>query len=340
MKPNLKILLVQTSFLGDTILSTPVITGLKKIHPRARIWMMTTPAAAELVQRDPLLDGVIPFDKRNNDAGFPGIYRTARRLRAMRFDRAYSLHRSRRTAMTLWLSRIPVRIGFKTAAFASLYNHQRPRPHAPHDVIRNLALLQNELPLQHTDTRLRLFAPHRSELTQKATDLLAPVYNNYAVLVPGSAWPTKRWHHQGFRQVAAHLKARGLGVIVIGAPAEADVARQVATGLDIVNLAGRTTVSDLLYIIKHARLIVCNDSMSLHVASAFKVPTAAVFCATSPRFGFYPWKNRAIIVERSDLSCKPCRPHGGNTCPTQTNACMQGLAPARVIHAVDRLLAT
>ncbi|MCJ7773738.1 MAG: hypothetical protein MUP22_11475, partial [Desulfobacterales bacterium] len=69
----MKILLVQTSFLGDTILSTPVIAGLKKIYPDAKIWMMTTPLSSQLVIRDPLLEGVITFDKRGTDAGFRGL---------------------------------------------------------------------------------------------------------------------------------------------------------------------------------------------------------------------------------------------------------------------------
>jgi heptosyltransferase-2 len=83
---------------------------------------------------------------------------------------------------------------------------------------------------------------------------------------------------------------------------------------------------------------VCNDSVALHVGSALKVPTVAVFCATSPRFGFGPWRNRATVVEHSELSCKPCRRHGSPRCPTGTEACMRDVKAERVLAAASGLL--
>ncbi|MCK4728814.1 MAG: glycosyltransferase family 9 protein, partial [Desulfobacterales bacterium] len=118
----MRILLVQTSFLGDTILSTPVISAIKKIYPDTELWMMTTPLASSLVVRDPLLAGVLTYDKRGKDAGVSGLLRMERRIRAMRFDRVYSLHRSSRTSMLLWLCGIPVRIGFANAKLSFLYH--------------------------------------------------------------------------------------------------------------------------------------------------------------------------------------------------------------------------
>ena len=90
----MKILLVQTSFLGDTILSTPVIAGLHRVFPDTELWMMTTPQSAGLVQKDPLLTGIIPFDKRRDESGASGIWKMAGRLKEMAFDRVYALHRS------------------------------------------------------------------------------------------------------------------------------------------------------------------------------------------------------------------------------------------------------
>ena len=112
---KMKILLVQTSWLGDTILSTPVIAAIKSIYPDAELYMLTTVLSAELVRRDPLLAGVLTYDKRGQDRGFSGFSRTCRRIRDLRFDRVYSLHKSYRTALLLWCSRIPMRIGFTNA---------------------------------------------------------------------------------------------------------------------------------------------------------------------------------------------------------------------------------
>jgi len=121
----MKILLVQTSFVGDVILSIPVISGIKKIFPEAVFWMMTTPLSAVLVIRDPLLAGVLIDDKKGKNSGLTGLLKMKRQIKDMAFDRIYSLHRSHRTSLLLWLSRIPLRIGFADTKLSFLYHETR-----------------------------------------------------------------------------------------------------------------------------------------------------------------------------------------------------------------------
>lgn len=333
----MKILLVQTSFLGDTILSTPVIEGIKRISPNAELWVMTTPVASSLVLRDPLLTGVLTYDKRRTDSGFGGLVRMARRIRTMCFDKVYSLHRSFRTSFLLWLSGIPIRIGFTNAKLNFLYHETRERKATDHEVLRNLSLLSGEVSIASLEEEIRLFPPERNELDSTLGEIL-PQPGEYVVLVPGSAWRTKRWHWEGYREVARFFLKQGLATILLGAALDEAVNAKVASGLEVLDLAGKTSISDAMYIIKNAKLVVCNDSMTLHMTSAFKVPNVAIFCATSPHFGFGPWKNRAIVVEKNDLPCKPCCRHGGKTCPTGTEACMRELSHDRVINAARDLL--
>ena len=333
-----RILILQTSYLGDTILSTPVIAGVHRLYPDAQIWMMTTPAGTGLVENDPLLAGVLAFDKRKQAAGLSGLLRTGRALRRMAFDRVYALQRSYRTALTLLVSGIPHRTGFQNAKLPFVFHTRQTRRPTDHDVLRNLSLLTGEAPLQTFDTRLRLYPPPVERLGPQAKQLLAqgqPI----ALLVPGSAWPTKMWHWGHYRAVAAHLLSRGYTVVLMGGPEDREVNRKVADGMAVADLAGRTSVGDAMAIVRQARLMVCNDSMALHMASAFGIPCVAVFCATSPSFGFGPWQNpRALVVEKKDLTCKPCARHGGKTCPTGTRACMEALLPEEVIAAVHRVL--
>lgn len=332
-----KILLVQTSFLGDTILSTAVIAGIKKVSPESELWMMTTPLSTALVKHDPLLSGVIGYDKRKKDRGLKGLFAMARKLKAMKFDLVFALHRSYRTSVLLYLAGIPRRIGFRNAKLSFLYHRTWKRNPADHDVIRNLSILRDYGEPLSFDTDMRLFAPALDELGETARNTVAKNDKPYAVLVPGSAWATKMWHHEGFRQTAAHLISKGLGVLLLGAPEDMETNRRVADGLDVTDLAGRTSISDALYLVKHAALVVCNDSMSLHMASAFRIPTVVVFCATSPSFGFGPWKNNAVIVEK-ELDCRPCSRHGQKSCPNGTNACMRDIPFAQVADAIDTVL--
>lgn len=333
----MKILLVQTSFLGDTILSTPVISGIKALHPNAAIWMMTTPLAAALVERDPLLAGVIPFDKRGDYSGISGLLRMRKKIAAFGFDKAYALQRSVRTGALLWLSGIPERIGFENAKLSFLFHKRGRRNPADHDVIRNLSLLAPEISLSELDQEMRLFAPERGELSIGVKEIL-PEPGSYAVLVPGSAWKTKMWAPERFREVAVWLKERGLSIVLLGAPQDREASEAVAEGVDVIDLTGKSTISETLHIVSRARLVVCNDSMALHMASAFKVPNVAVFCATTPAFGFTPWKNRAVVVEKEGLSCKPCSRHGQKACPNGTEACMRDLEAGAVTAAIEELV--
>ena len=330
---HMKILLVQTSFLGDTVLSTPVINAIKVKHPQSELWMMTTPASKPLVENDPLLSKVITFDKRKSESGWFGLLRMARYLKLEKFDIVYSLHRSYRTALMLWLARIPSRIGFKDARLRSLYTQRVSRPLKEHEVKRSLSLIENATSVSED---LRIYLPPNAELSPSiSTQVKAEV--PYVVLVPGSVWSTKRWDWREYRETAKHFLALNYAVVLLGAPDEVEISSNVAAGLEVTNLTGKTTLAESMLLIKNASLVVCNDSLALHLACAFKVPTVTVFCATSPKFGFGPWRSPSIVVEQEGLSCKPCRRHGGMYCPTGTEACMK-VSAQRVIDASAELL--
>jgi len=298
---------------------------------------MTTPLSSSLVVRDPMITGVIKFDKRGKDSGISGSMGVIRSIRRMGFDRAYSLHRSIRTSILIAASGIPERTGFRNARFNLIYNELRERNSLEHDVIRNLSLLTGEMSLDKLETKLRLFAPGKDELED---DLLRhlPQPREYIVLNPGSAWKTKMWHWQGYREVAEFYLGRGYGIVLTGAPEEREINQKVAQGLGVVDMAGRTGIDETMFIVNNAALVICNDSMTQHLASAFKVPNVTVFCATTPDFGFSPWENRATVVEKKGLHCKPCHRHGGQTCPEGTEACMRGVPASEVIDAAENLL--
>ncbi len=334
----MKILLVQTMFFGDVILSTPVIKALREIYPQAEISVMTNKAAVPLLSRDPLIARIIPFDKRGEDAGIGGILRFARRLREFQFDIAYSLKGSVRTSLILALSKIPQRVAFAKAHLAFIYHRKKTTPKTVHSVLRNLALLEGEGSYDRGAINLRLFAPSADQM-EPAIAALVHGDERRIVMFPGSEWETKRWHWSEYRKVAQEYRRRGYRVILLGSAKEKPLTDAVARGIEgVVNLAGSSTLDQVLFLVKNASLVVCNDSMALHAAAGFGVPVVTVFCATSPAFGFGPWRTPARVIEREDLPCKPCRRHGGRVCPIGTEECMRGVSAARVIAAADELL--
>ncbi|MCB0355077.1 MAG: lipopolysaccharide heptosyltransferase II [Bdellovibrionales bacterium] len=332
----MKILLVQNAFLGDVITSTPMIGALGELYPTAEIWFMATPVGVKLVEGDPRLAGVISFSKRGEHCGVFGSLRFARELQSHRFDLVYSLHRSFRTALILRLAQIPKRIGFRQSVGWFLYTDCVSRLNAEHDVLRNFSLLGPE-PERYRHHRMRVSIPTSEQVGEAIVQVFATNQRRVCI-VPGSRWYTKRWHWTRYRALAQKLYEQGLQVLILGAKEEEEIAEKVAAGLSVVNLCGKTSLPEMAYCVANSDALVCNDSLALHIGSAVQTPTVAIFCATSPEFGFGPWENRARIVELSDLPCKPCRRHGSMKCPTGTEICMRDLSEERVHLALMELM--
>src|SRR2546425_6366710 len=332
------LLVAQTSFLGDVVLTTPLVSALRRRLMPRRLALLVRPEAVPLVAGHPDIDQVLVDDKRGADRGALGWLGTARRLRAERFEVAVSPHRSLRTALVLAAAGIPRRVGFRESRGARLFHERVPRDRGRHDVERNLALLApfggdaEEPPALHV--------PVAPEAARRAAALVPPGPGPLVGVAPGSVWATKRWAPEGFAAVIAALAAEGARCIVLGAPDEAALAEEIdrLAGGRATVLAGRTDLATLVAVIDRLALLVANDSAPMHVACARGVPVVAVFCATTPSLGYGPWGDRATVVE-ADLACRPCGRHGAPRCPRGTEDCMRLVPPSAVLAAARAVLA-
>ncbi len=338
----MRVLIAQTSFLGDVVLSTPVFAALRRHNPAAHITVMVRPEVAEILAGHPHVDAVLTDDKRGRDRGF-GSWRVVRRLRAGHFDVALALHKSFRTAWVLAAAGIGQRIGFRQSAGWFLYHRRVDRNPARHDVERNLSILAG-LGVDPGKGPARPYlacqadAVHRfhAALRQRGIAPETPLVG----LAPGSVWATKRWTVDGYAVLLGVLQ-RDLGAtaVLLGAPGDADCANAVqrAAGGAGVNLVGCTDLGMLVAAIDQCAVLVANDSAPVHIAVARDTPVVAIFGPTVPRQGFGPYTDRARVVER-DLPCRPCSRHGGARCPLGTHACMRDITPSDVQRAVRDLL--
>ncbi len=335
-----RILLVQTGFLGDVILSTPVLASLRRLYPDSGISVLTTPLAADLVRHHPDASEVIIYDKRGADSGFLGLLRIVRELRRRRFSAAFSLHKSYRTALLLFFAGIHPRYGFKEAALPWLYTKTAGRTGAGHEVLRNLAILR-AVGREPAELEQSMLVAFPAELPAGAAAKIGISDRDKLVgIAPGSVWATKRWTVEGFAELARMLAAGGYHVVLIGGPDDADVGAQIerAANVELTNAIGRLTLLESAGLISSLRLLISNDSAPLHMASASRTPAVAIFCATVPEFGYGPWQNDHEIVGVNGLSCRPCGRHGGQSCPTGTHACQKDLSATVVFEAAVRLL--
>src|SRR5712691_10470995 len=295
------LLVAQTSFLGDVVLTTPLVSALRRrLRPR-RLAVLVRPEARALLDGHPDVDDVLLDDKRGRDRGIGGLVRTARRLRHERFDVVVSPHRSLRTALLLAGARIPRRVGFREARGALLYHERVPRDRRRHDVERNLALLA---PFGGPDPSPPvLHLPVGRAAAERAAILLPPGSGPLVGIAPGSVWATKRWTAAGFAAVVRALAGDGARCVILGGPDEVALAERVRTlaGGAACVLAGGTDIAALVAVVDRLAVLVANDSAPMHVACARGVPVVAVFCATTPALGYGPWGARATVVE-ADLA--------------------------------------
>lgn len=331
-------LVVQTAFLGDVVLTTPLLEALAGRH--GPVDLVTTPAAAPLVETHPAVRRVVPYDKKGKDRGVAGLWRLARRLRAERYAVAYLPHRSLRSAVLALLARIPTRVGFHDG-WPMFYTDVKRRPVEGHEIDRILALaespdLTGRAPRHATPTLVTSIADRAAaEGFLREQGIKEP----FAVLAPGSIWGTKRWPY--YPALAAVLADR-LGVVAIGSPADAELGNDIVRAVDerrgrskAVNACGRLSLRASAAVIARAAVLVTNDSAPLHLASAVGTPIVAIFGPTIPAFGFGPRGPRDRVVEVPGLACRPCSRHGPPACPLGHHLCMKSLRMEDILQAIE-----
>jgi len=340
-----RVLLAQTSFLGDALLTVPLTRRIKDVLPGCRLSVLTRPKTADVFRRLPWVDEVLEDDKKGLHKGL-GILALARSLRG-RFDLALSAHRSFRTALLLRLARIPYRIGFSTSAGAFFYHRTVFFSWAMPDVERNLALLlplKPDLKAEDQDSLYlsRREGPESSSIGERLAAAGFKPEDRLAGLHPGSAWPTKRWPADGYARLGRRLVAEaGMKVVLVGGPEDAGLSKGIAEaiGEGALDLTGKTSLPELIDLVGRLKLFVTNDSGPMHVAAARGVPTLALFGPTTRELGFFPYGRGHRVLE-ADLPCRPCGLHGARACPQGHFLCMRLLTVGSAYRASLELLGT
>ncbi|MBI4527646.1 MAG: lipopolysaccharide heptosyltransferase II [Deltaproteobacteria bacterium] len=338
-----KILVVQTSFLGDVVLTTPVFSEIRSRFPKAWLAVLCKPEAKPLLEGNPDINEIIVDDKRGTAKGLRGLWRKAADLRQRGFSVALSPHKSFRTALLLFAARIPFRVGFRQSAGWFLYHSLAERDPDLHDVERNLSILK---PLGvgtqscHGALRVEVLPGARESVDRLFASLGIGDGRITFGLNPGSVWPTKRWLPEGYAELMVSLKRKySCDLCLFGGPGDQEITDRIQrlSGNLGINLAGKLSLAELACAFEKCDLLITNDSGPMHIAVARQVPVVAIFCATTPSLGFYPYSSAAVVVEKN-LPCRPCSSHGGRRCPLGTGDCMRLIKAEDVLKAVDRLL--
>ena len=323
-------LVIQTAFLGDVILTTPLLSALaEQFGP---VDVVTTPGAAALLESHPAVRRVIQHDKHRSERGLRGVFRLARRLRAEGYARAYLPHRSWRSGLAAQLAGIPERVGFDDAPARWTYTRRVTRDASRHEVPRLLALAgaPDRYPVS-------LGITPADDASAAAWLDLAGAPRHFVAMAPGSIWATKRWGK--FPALAAALDTF---VVTVGGPEDRALGDEVVAAArgGGVNAAGTLPLRVSAALLSRAAALVSNDSAPMHMAQAVGTPTVALFGPTIAGFGFAPRGPEDVVLDVAALDCRPCSAHGPRVCPLGHHRCMTQLDVIRVVQALQPLLAS
>ena len=330
-------LVVQTSFLGDVVLTTPLIAELAKRGP---VDVLTTQPGAEILSGNPAIRNTLVYDKRDGDRGVRGFFRTVARVRHTSHEAAYMAQGSIRSGLLAIAAGVRHRIGFDTSAGSALYTERvRYDPNRHHaERLWGLSMSDCADPPLPEQIRPRLYP---DEGDRRAVDELlasAGIEGPFVAIAPGSAWGTKRWP---FYPELAVLIAKQLSVVVVGGNGDVEIADTIISRLEPghgVNAAGRLSLLASAELIGRAATLIGNDSAPQHLASAMRTPTITLFGPTVPEFGFGPLAPGSVTAGVADLACRPCDRHGPARCPLGHWRCMRELSSQQVHEILMRTL--
>jgi len=332
------VLILKPSSLGDVVGALPVLRGLRRSFPGARLAWLVTPQCAPVLDGQAELDEVIVFDRRRygkiarSPAAAREFLRFCRELRHRRFDWAIDLQGLFRSGFLARATGANVRAGFADAReLAGLFYTHRVPVAAVHTIDRNVELAR-ALGVDARGDDLNLTVTDRGRaFVESLLDARGVQAGRYVVAAPGTRWANKLYPVRLWRKVVAELAAN-VPVMVVGADGEKDLCAAVAEGLpNAMDLGGRTDLPQLAALIASAGALVCCDSAANFIAPAVGTGSVTLMGPTRPeRTGPYGPRGRALTAEIPCLGCLR------RACPHAT--CMQWIDPGDVAAAAREIL--
>lgn len=305
-----KALIIQTAFLGDVILATPVIEKLKKAFPDITIDFLLKKGNERLLENHPHLRKVYLFDKKNK---WDSFWKLNSQIRSEKYHLVINLHRFFSSGLLAVFSGADQIIGFDKNPLSFFYHRKYAHRFEPdsmlHEIERNQTLLSEII-----DEELLMPKLYPTKSDFEAVARKTP----YVSISPASVWHTKQWPAKKWSELINHIPDH-YDVILTGSPADRNLCDVILSGVKrggVYNTCGDFSMLESVALISKAVMNYVNDSAPLHMASAVNAPVAAVFCSTTPGFGFYPLSNQSRVFETAQkLSCRPCGIHGRKKCP-------------------------
>ena len=306
----MKILIELPTWLGDCVMATPAIENIVNFNNDVEITFIGSFIAIEALKNHPKVVKTVVLDKK-----YRVLYKIARNLGE--FDYFFSFRSSLRTKFLKFL-----------ISAKSKYQFDKNKYQGCHQVDKYNDFINDSLDINFQPGKLLLSTISSQSSTQKTVGIN-----------PGASYGSaKRWYPEEFAKVANELSDQ-YDIVIFGGPDEQDIALDIEKLLikkdvkNYKNLAGKTTIPELINHISNLDLFITGDSGPMHVAAAFEVPTVAIFGPTKDD-ETSQWMNEKSLIVKKNLDCQPCMKR---TCPLGHHDCMKLIKAVDVLDSVKSL---
>lgn len=306
-----RILIIQTAFIGDVILATPLVEKLKRFYPRSKIDFLVRKGNEGLLRDHPKLNKVLIWDKK--EAKYNSLTKLSKRIRKEKYDLLVNLQRFTSSGLLTTSSKAKVKIGFSKNPFSFAFTRKFPHviDQDKHEVDRNLSLIQD---LTDESFQRPVLYPSEADYEKVSNYRNEP----YVCAAPSSVWFTKQFPVEKWVELFDQMKPERK-IFLLGAPGDVEMCMRIqkeSLNENIIILAGELNFLQSAALMQGAKMNYVNDSAPMHMASAVNAPVTAIFCSTVPEFGFGPLSDESRIVQTEEkLECRPCGLHGKKACP-------------------------
>ena len=329
-------LVVAPQWIGDAVMAEPLLAALSARGERLTVAAL--PWVAPVFRAMPEVVEIVELPFAHGRLDWSARRRVARELRD-RFDIAYVLPNSIKSALVPWLARVPMRAGYRGEGRPLLLNRALPNPSGRPPMVAFYGALAGSAFDATRRPRLGL----DDDVIDAALTSTNLERRRYWTFAPGAEYgPAKRWPPAHYAALARSLHdADGTTVVLLGSPGERALCNEIAAlapGACVV-FAGQTSLLDSIALIAASRGLASNDSGLMHVAAAFGIAQVAVFGSTSPTHT-PPLNDRARVLwlkEELQLDCMPCFER---TCRFGHYRCLVDVTPERVETALREAGAT
>jgi heptosyltransferase-2 len=313
LKTFKNILIVRTDRIGDVVLTTPAIKAIHRSYPGSRISILVLPATHDLVEGNPYVDEILVDDRQGRHKNPFGFLRLAREIRSKKFDLAVIFHTKRRYNLACYMAGIPCRLGYKNNKFGFLLTHplKDVRPQGTKHEAQYCLEVLKVIGVETND--LNVFVPSQKEADAWSAQWMRENNlrsNEIIVIHPGASDSTKCWPAENFVRLIDRLAERyALKIVLIGSvqtmPVAEAILRQTRIPSQFLNLTGKTSLAQMVSLLRRARLLISNDSGPVHVAAGVGTSVISLFLRNQPGINAERWKPlgiKSFILSNSPTS--------------------------------------